>query len=64
MRLRSVSTALLVRRSSRVRSSSRSCRNLNSERIVWSAIRPAVTSRTSRMRRGGVMGTSEMRDSK
>ena len=38
MRLRSASMALFVRRSSRVRSSSRSCRNLKSERIVWSAI--------------------------
>ena len=64
MRLRSASIALFVRRKSRVRSSSRSCRNLKSERIVWSATRPAVTSRTSSSRRGGVIGTSEIRDSR
>ena len=40
MRLRSASIALFVRRSRRVRSSSRSWRNLKSERIVWSAILP------------------------
>ena len=63
MRLRSASIAAFVRRSNRVRSSSRSWRNLNSERMVWSATRAAVTSRTSSNRRGGVPRISEMRAS-
>ena len=63
MRLRSASIAAFVRRSRRVRSSSRSWRNLKSERIVWSATCAAVTSRTSNSRRGGVPRISEMRAS-
>ena len=50
IRFRSCSIAAFVRRRSRVRSSSRSCRNLKSERIVSSATFAAVTSRTSRRR--------------
>ena len=56
--------AAFVRRWSRVRSSSRSCRNLKSERIVSSATFAAVTSRASRSRRGGSVGTREIRDSR
>ena len=64
MRLRSLSIAAFVRRIRRLRSSSRSCRNWNSERIVWSATRAAVTSRTSSRVRGGSVGTAEVRDSR
>ena len=57
MRLRSASIAAFVRRSSRVRSSSRSWRNLNSERIVWSAtLRPSRRAPAAGVR-GGVVGT-------
>ncbi len=53
-----------IRRMIRVRSSSRSWRNLNRERIVWSATREAVTSRTSSSRRGGLLGISDVLDSR
>ena len=55
-RLRSASIAAFVRRSRRVRSSSRSWRNWKSERIVWSATFAADTSRTSTSLRGGLGG--------
>jgi hypothetical protein len=64
MRLRSASIAAFVRRSRRLRSSSRSCRNWKSDRIVWSATRAAVTSRTSSRVLGGTVGTADVRDSR
>ena len=63
-RLRSASMAAFVRRSSRVRSSSRSWRNWKSERMVWSATFAADTSRTSTSLRGGLVGICETRDSR
>jgi hypothetical protein len=64
IRLRSDSIAEFVRRSRLVRSSSFSCRNFSSERMVWSAALPGVTSRISTSLRGGSVGISDTRDSR